>query len=191
MTITILLMYLRIMINDAFSLFPQEICTILVDTFVNDKSLSTLNIAGMFICLSGLALHVVNKASRQEAPSGDRRNRRHEGGGGGRRAGGGDFSLPLLSDDDSEFSSSDSDDFSLFRHGGGGGGDGAANGVVKKKYREMDDDFFLRPNREWTSTKDEHVKMRERAEDEQGRRRTVPDSIKGLPWNVNFHWTKK
>ena len=126
---------------------------------LNGDELSVINFIGMLICLCGIALHIFRKASNadsgKDSSSTSSSSNRHRQNYRDRSASS-EFSLPLLSDE-SDFSSEDEDE--LFHPGRRRNGDAA-------KYKAFDDEFYLRDQREWTSTRDSQLRSKEEKEDD-------------------------
>ncbi len=147
-------------------LYIQEICAILLDVYVNGTTLSAVNAIGAAICLSGITLHVIRKAVKQElttpiSPPGARRNRLPESSRRRHRRGrrdrdqhqrSDDYTLPLLSDESSS-EGSDGDGAELYSR--------STNSLVNSGYREFDDSFYLQDNRQWTSVRDSHLRLKD------------------------------
>jgi len=115
----------------------KEIISLTLAIIYQSSDISVINMIGLVICMLGITLHVVRKATQVEKPekSGTGRFLRREGAG--------NTTLPLLSDSDTD---SETEIYHTTSQGPSSGGS-----------RAITEDIFMKDHRQWTSVRDSHI----------------------------------
>lgn len=111
----------------------KEIISLTLAVIFQSNEMSIINVIGLAVCLSGIALHVVRKVTSVEKRTTSPAYKP------GATSGGGDYSIPLLS--------SDSDSSDELYH---------STGLRSRSIPT--EDSMLQDHRQWTSTRDNHIK---------------------------------
>jgi len=115
----------------------KEVISLTMAIIIEESDVSVINMIGLIICMSGIVLHVVRKATHVEKP--EKRSARS-----------------FLSDDDGRFnnlpllSDSDSDSETEIFHT-------TKQGKSPGRKQDQSEDIFMRDHRQWTSVRDSHM----------------------------------
>ncbi|XP_023336208.1 solute carrier family 35 member C2 [Eurytemora carolleeae] len=137
----------------------KGLLTMSLAVIYQSTDLSVINLIGLMVCLLGISMHVLKKATETQ-----RVNKSFEYKSGRK----GEIDLPLLSDSDM-----DSEE-ELYRGSSG----------EKRKF-SFKEDILLRDNREWTSVRDMHVESAQEMQDSQSSSYRLEDSMRMEEINEN------
>merc|ERR1712179_707272 len=117
----------------------KEIISLTMAIIIEESDVSVINMIGLVVCMTGITMHVVRKATQVERPdkSGSGRFLRREGSS--------NNTLPLLSD-----SGSDSE-MELYHTSS------TRQGAQYTRNQENNEDIFMKDHRQWTSVRDSHI----------------------------------
>jgi len=131
----------------------KEVISLTMAIIIEESDVSVINMIGLVVCMSGITMHVVRKATQVERPdkSGTGRFLRREGSS--------NNTLPLLSDSGSDSSRcpsrgehhlSDSE-MELYHTSS------TRQGTQYTRSQENTEDIFMKDHRQWTSVRDSHI----------------------------------
>jgi len=117
----------------------KEVISLTMAIIIEESDVSVINMIGLVVCMSGITMHVVRKATQVERPdkAGTGRFLRREGAS--------NNTLPLLSD-----SGSDSE-MELYHTSS------TRQGAQYTRNQENNEDIFMKDHRQWTSVRDSHI----------------------------------
>merc|ERR1711971_13439 len=115
----------------------KEVISLTMAIIIEESDVSVINMMGLVICMSGITLHVVRKATQVDRPdkSGTGRFLRREGSS--------NNTLPLLSDSGSD---SETEIYHTTRQG-----------ASSSRNQASTEDIFMKDHRQWTSVRDSHI----------------------------------
>jgi len=116
----------------------KEIISLALAILYQSTDISVINMIGLVICMLGITMHVVRKATQVEKPE-----KKNGSGRFLRREGNSNTSLPLLSDSGSD---SETEIYHTTRQGS-----------TSSRSPANTEDIFMKDHRQWTSVRDSHI----------------------------------
>eukprot|EP00092_Neocalanus_flemingeri_P040474 GFUD01044077.1.p1 GENE.GFUD01044077.1~~GFUD01044077.1.p1 ORF type:complete len:477 (-),score=81.09 GFUD01044077.1:335-1765(-) len=115
----------------------KEIISLTLAIIYQSSDISVINMIGLVVCMLGITLHVVRKATQVEKPEKNGTGRFL------RREGASNTTLPLLSDSDTD---SETEIYHTTRQG-----------ASSSKSKPITEDIFMKDHRQWTGVRDSHI----------------------------------
>jgi len=121
----------------------KEIVSLVIAIVFQSNDISVINMIGLVVCVSGISLHVLRKATKEQRPE-------RVLGSSLRRADSGEGGEPLLSSD-SDMTDSETEIFHTTRS--------SRRGSMSRRTSSSrgQEDVFMRNHREWTTVRDSHI----------------------------------
>jgi len=121
----------------------KEILSLGLAILIEATDISAINAVGLVVCMAGITLHVIRKATMADKrTTSSTNNGRSLGRGGGAKGGGVASSMRLLSDSDSD------SETELFH---------TSSGAARPSRQKQTEEIFLTDHRQWTSVRDNHM----------------------------------